>query len=52
MLFDLLRHDPKTRRIPIHVISGGDDLNALAEKGAASVCTKPVEPMMEKAPWS
>ncbi|MEQ1955157.1 HAMP domain-containing protein [Mesorhizobium yinganensis] len=44
VLFDLLRHDPKTRRIPIHVISGGENLSALAEKGAASVWTKPVEP--------
>jgi CheY-like chemotaxis protein len=44
VLFDLLRHDPKTRRIPIHVVSGGDDLAALTAKGAASVWTKPVEP--------
>ncbi|MGN6471704.1 MAG: HAMP domain-containing protein, partial [Rhizobiaceae bacterium] len=44
VLFDLLRHDSKTRRIPIHVISGDADLKALAEKGAASVWTKPVEP--------
>jgi len=44
VLFDLLRHDPKTRRIPIHVISGGEDLAALTAKGAASVWTKPVEP--------
>ena len=34
VLFDLLRHDPKTRGIPIHVISGADDLDALARKGA------------------
>ena len=42
VLFDLLRHDPKTRGIPIHVISGADDLDALARKGATSVSTKPV----------
>ena len=42
VLFDLLRHDPKTSGIPIHVISGADDLDALARKGATSVSTKPV----------
>ncbi|MGN6582662.1 MAG: response regulator, partial [Rhizobiaceae bacterium] len=44
VLFDLLRHDSKTCRIPIHVVSGGDNLNALVEKGAASVWAKPVDP--------
>jgi CheY-like chemotaxis protein len=42
VLFDLLRHDHKTRGIPIHVISGADDLNELARKGASSVSTKPI----------
>ena len=42
VLFDLLRHDPKTRGMPIHVISGADDLDALVRKGATSVSTKPV----------
>ena len=42
VLFDLLRHDPKTRGMPIHVISGADDLDTLARKGATSVSTKPV----------
>jgi CheY-like chemotaxis protein len=43
VLFDLLRHDAKTRTIPIHVISGGETIGALSQKGAASVITKPAE---------
>ncbi|MDX8457959.1 HAMP domain-containing protein [Mesorhizobium humile] len=42
VLFDLLRHDPKTEGIPIHVISGADDAAGLSANGAASVSTKPV----------
>ena len=42
VLFDLLRHDPKTTGIPVHVISGAEDLEDLSRKGAASVSTKPV----------
>ena len=42
VLFDLLRHDPKTSGVPIHVISGADDLDTLVRKGATSVSTKPV----------
>ncbi|TIX14231.1 MAG: response regulator [Mesorhizobium sp.] len=42
VLFDLLRHDPKTTGIPIHVISGADDIEGLATKGASSISTKPV----------
>ncbi|WP_436251467.1 HAMP domain-containing protein [Mesorhizobium amorphae] len=42
VLFDLLRHDPKTRGIPIHVISGAEDIEDLARKGASSISTKPV----------
>ncbi|WP_181704905.1 HAMP domain-containing protein [Chthonobacter rhizosphaerae] len=41
VLFDLLRHDPKTRRIPIHVISGASDVSSLLSKGAASATAKP-----------
>jgi CheY-like chemotaxis protein len=41
VLFDLLRHDPKTRGIPVHVISGASDMQSLLSKGAASVTTKP-----------
>ena len=44
VLFDLLRHDPKTRDIPIHVISGAQDMDALAREGASSISTKPVSP--------
>jgi CheY-like chemotaxis protein len=44
VLFDLLRHDPKTRHIPIHVVSGSEQTANLTAKGAASVWTKPVEP--------
>ena len=44
VLFDLLRHDPKTSGVPIHVISGADDLEPLRQKGAASVGVKPVSP--------
>ncbi|HVG47839.1 MAG TPA: response regulator, partial [Rubellimicrobium sp.] len=43
VLFDLLRHDPKTRHIPIHVVSGSEQTAALSTQGAASVWTKPVE---------
>ncbi|MBL0937193.1 MAG: response regulator, partial [Rhizobiaceae bacterium] len=42
VLFDLLRHDPKTGSIPIHIISGVQDIDALLDKGAASVAVKPV----------
>jgi HAMP domain-containing protein/signal transduction histidine kinase/DNA-binding response OmpR family regulator len=42
VLFDLLRHDPKTRGIPISVISGSDRLESLVRQGASSVSTKPV----------
>lgn len=42
VLFDLLRHDPKTSGIPVHVISGAEDIDDLASKGASSISTKPV----------
>ncbi|MBA3446960.1 MAG: response regulator, partial [Pseudaminobacter sp.] len=42
VLFDLLRHDAKIRGVPIHVISGSEDIGRLVEKGAASASTKPV----------
>jgi CheY-like chemotaxis protein len=41
VLFDLLRHDPKTAAIPVHIISGADRID-LGEKGAAGVLVKPV----------
>ncbi|WP_444876173.1 HAMP domain-containing protein [Aquibium pacificus] len=43
VLFDLLRHDPITASIPIHVISGSDDTEALVAEGAAGVAMKPVD---------
>jgi HAMP domain-containing protein/signal transduction histidine kinase/DNA-binding response OmpR family regulator len=42
VLFDLLRHDPKTRNIPVHVISGAENVADLTDSGAASVLHKPV----------
>jgi signal transduction histidine kinase/CheY-like chemotaxis protein len=42
VLFDLLRHDPATASIPIHVISGAQDAAGLSKEGAASVILKPV----------
>ncbi|WP_457155829.1 response regulator, partial [Mesorhizobium sp. P5_C1] len=42
VLFDLLRHDQKTKGIPVHVISGAEDIESLARKGASSISTKPV----------
>ncbi|MCC2690556.1 MAG: signal transduction histidine kinase, partial [Rhizobiaceae bacterium] len=42
VLFDLLRHDPKTAGIPIHVISGAEHVDQLIDHGAASVSAKPV----------
>ena len=44
VLFDLLRHDPKTRSVPIYVISGAGDTGSLARQGASGVSTKPVMP--------
>ncbi|UCI09050.1 HAMP domain-containing protein [Mesorhizobium sp. B1-1-8] len=42
VLFDLLKHDQKTKNIPIHVISGAEDIDILTRRGAASVSSKPV----------
>ena len=44
VLFDLLRHDQKTRGLPVHVISGRDEADQLLEKGAASAMVKPARP--------
>jgi len=43
VLFDLLKHDPKTRGIPVYIISGADNVD-LGDKGAAGVLMKPVSP--------
>ena len=44
VLFDLLRHDPKTRGVPVYVISGTGDTSSLVRQGASGVSTKPVMP--------
>ncbi|MBO9499587.1 MAG: response regulator, partial [Novosphingobium sp.] len=41
VLLDLLKHDPQTRHVPIHVISGADKLARAIDLGAASVTEKP-----------
>ena len=44
-VLDHLKHDLKTRHIPVHIISGADTANAAAplQKGAIGYATKPVE---------
>jgi HAMP domain-containing protein/signal transduction histidine kinase/CheY-like chemotaxis protein len=41
VLLDLLKHDPQTRHIPIHVISGADRLAQATALGALGVTEKP-----------
>jgi CheY-like chemotaxis protein len=41
VLLDLLKHDPETRDIPIHVISGVEELTSVTEMGAFGVTEKP-----------
>ncbi|MEP9359606.1 HAMP domain-containing protein [Sphingomonas sp. KR3-1] len=43
VLLDLLKHDPQTRHIPIHVISGADKLAQAISLGAAGVTEKPAD---------
>jgi CheY-like chemotaxis protein len=43
VLLDLLKHDPQTRHVPIHVISGADKLSSVMEMGAFGVTEKPAE---------
>jgi CheY-like chemotaxis protein len=43
VLLDLLRHDPDTRDIPVHVISGAQQADHALTIGAASVLEKPAE---------
>jgi signal transduction histidine kinase/CheY-like chemotaxis protein len=43
VLLDLLKHDPQTRHLPIHVISGVDRSRAVIGMGAFGVTEKPVE---------
>src|SRR6201989_1194671 len=43
VLLDLLKHDPQTAHIPIHVISGTDKLGRALELGASGVTEKPAK---------
>ncbi|MEO7277518.1 MAG: response regulator, partial [Sphingomicrobium sp.] len=43
VLLDLLKHDPETRHLPIHVISGADRSGAALAMGAFGVTEKPAE---------
>ena len=43
VLLDLLKHDPQTRHMPIHVISGADKLAQAIDLGATGVTEKPAE---------
>jgi HAMP domain-containing protein/signal transduction histidine kinase/CheY-like chemotaxis protein len=43
VLLDLLKHDPETRHVPIHVISGADRIGSVMEMGAAGVTEKPAD---------
>jgi len=43
VLLDLLKHDPDTSHLPIHVISGVERRRAVMGMGAAGVIEKPVE---------
>jgi len=43
VLLDLLKHDPQTSHVPIHVISGADRLKSVIDMGAFGVTEKPAE---------
>jgi signal transduction histidine kinase/CheY-like chemotaxis protein len=43
VLLDLLKHDPETRHVPIHVVSGADRRQAALGMGAFGVTEKPAE---------
>jgi len=43
VLLDLLKHDPQTRHLPIHVISGADEADSVIGMGAFSVTEKPAD---------
>jgi CheY-like chemotaxis protein len=43
VLLDLLKHDPRTAHIPVHVISGADKLAQALDLGAVAVTEKPAE---------
>jgi len=43
VLLDLLKHEPETAHIPVHVISGADRSGSVVEMGALGVTEKPAE---------
>jgi CheY-like chemotaxis protein len=43
VLLDLLKHDPETKHVPIHVVSGVDRSGAVMGMGAFGVTEKPAE---------
>ncbi len=43
VLLDLLKHDPDTRDVPIHVISGKDKTKSVVSMGAVGITEKPAE---------
>jgi CheY-like chemotaxis protein/two-component sensor histidine kinase len=43
VLLDLLKHDPETRHLPIHVVSGLDRSQAVLAMGAFGITEKPAE---------
>jgi CheY-like chemotaxis protein len=43
VLLDLLKHDPQTRHVPIHVISGADRSQSVIGMGAFGITEKPAE---------
>jgi signal transduction histidine kinase/CheY-like chemotaxis protein/HAMP domain-containing protein len=43
VLLDLLKHDPETGHVPIHVISGVDRSNSVMGMGAFGITEKPAE---------
>jgi HAMP domain-containing protein/signal transduction histidine kinase/CheY-like chemotaxis protein len=43
VLLDLLKHDPQTSHVPIHVISGADKIRSVMDMGAFGVTEKPAD---------
>jgi CheY-like chemotaxis protein len=43
VLLDLLKHDPETSHVPIHVISGVDRIGSVMDMGAFGVTEKPAD---------
>jgi CheY-like chemotaxis protein len=43
VLLDLLKHDPETSHVPIHVITGADKTKSVMSMGALGITEKPAE---------